>query len=113
MEGVSSHRSNVQSKSNSNLKILYFNARSLLPKFDKLLLLTDSHCSDVICIAESWLCLDILDSKISIPGYQSMRMDRNRHNGGVLMYVLDTFIVKRLPSHVSLELITLTLYTLW
>ena len=38
-----------------------------------------------------------------------MRLDRNRHGGDVLMYVLDKFIVKRLPSHVSLELLTVTL----
>ena len=108
MEGVSSHSSNFQS--NSNIKILYFNARSLLPKFDELLLLTDSHRPDVICITESWLCPDILDSEISISGYQTMRLDRNRHGGGVLMYVLDKYIVKRLPSHASLELLTVTLH---
>jgi len=109
VEGVSSHSCNFQSKSNSNLKILYFNARSLLPKFDELLLLTDFHRPDVICITESWLCLDILDSEISIPGFQTMRLDRNRHGGGVLMYVSDKYIVKRLPSHASLELLTVTL----
>ena len=37
VEGVSSHSCNFQSKSNSNLKILYFNARRLRPKFDELL----------------------------------------------------------------------------
>ena len=31
--------------------------------FDELLLLTDFHRPDVICITESWLCLDILDSE--------------------------------------------------
>jgi len=77
--------------------------------FDELLLLTDFHRPDVICITESWLCLDILDSEISIPGFQTMRLDRNRHGGGVLMYVSDKYIVKRLPSHASLELLTVTL----
>ena len=41
---------------------------------------------DVICIVESWLNSDILDSEISIPGYQVFRKDRNRHGGGVLVY---------------------------
>ena len=35
-----------------------------------------------------------------------MRLDRNRHGGVVLMYVLDKYIVKRPPSHTSLELLT-------
>ena len=71
--------------------------------------MTYFHCPDVICITESWLCSDILDSEILISGYQTMRLDRNRHGGGVLMYVLDKYIVKRLPSHASLELLTVTL----
>ena len=83
---------------NSSLKILYYNARSLLPKFDELLISADIHCPDVICITESWLCHDIQDSEIQIPGYQLVRLDRNRHGGGVLMYVLYKFIVKLLPS---------------
>ena len=60
------------------------------PNFDELLLLTDSIThADVICITESWLCPDILDPEILISGYQTMRQDRNRHGGVVLMYVLD------------------------
>ena len=74
MEGVSSNSSNFRSKSNSNLKILHFNARSLYPRFDEFLLLADSHRLDVIYIAGSWLCLD-MGPEISIPGNQSMRLD--------------------------------------
>ena len=59
--------------SNNMLKILYYNARSLLPKFDELLILADSHNPDVICITESWLSVDIQDSEILIPGYQSLQ----------------------------------------
>ena len=66
--------------------------------------------ADVICITESWLCPDILDPEILISGYQTMRQDRNRHGGVVLMYVLDKYIVQRLPSHASLELLTVTLH---
>ena len=81
------------------LKILYYNARSLLAKFDELLILADSHNPD------------IQDSEILIPGYQSLRHDRNRHGGGVLMYVSHRFTVKLLPFHPSLELLTVTLHS--
>ena len=97
--------------SNNMLKILYYNARSLLPKFDELLILADSHNPDVICITESWLSVDIQDSEILIPGYQSLRHDRNRHGGGILMYVSHRFTVKLLPFHPSLELLTVTLHS--
>lgn len=91
------------------LKILYYNARSLLPKFDELLISADSHQPDVISITESWLCSNIQDSEISISGYQSLRHDRNRSGGGVLMYISQCFVVKRFPAHPSLELLTVTL----
>ena len=79
---------------------------SLLPKFDELLILADSHNPDVICITESWLSIDIQDSEILIPGYQSLRHDRNGHGGGILMYVSHRFTVKLLPFHPSLDLLT-------
>ena len=78
MEGESSHSSNsssTQHTSNPNqscpqLKLFYFNARSIVPKLDELLTLVQCEHPDVICIVESWLNSDILDSEISIPGYQ-------------------------------------------
>ena len=59
---------------------------SLLPKFDELLILADSHNPDVICITESLLSIDIQDSEILIPGYQSLRHDRNRHGDMVVPF---------------------------
>ena len=73
--------------------------------------MADSHNPDVICITESWLSVDIQDSEILIPGYQSLRHDRNRHGGGILMYVSHRFTVKLLPFHPSLELLTVTLHS--
>ena len=101
---------NNRKHTSNNLRILYYNARSLLPKFDELLISADSHQPDVICITESWLCSDIQDSEILIVGYQLLRHDRNRSGGGVLMYVAQHLVVKQLPSHPCLELLTVTLH---
>ena len=32
-----------------------------------------------------------MDSEVLIPGYYLIRHDRNRHGGGVAIYILDTF----------------------
>ena len=45
----------------------------------------------VICIVETWLDIDILDSEICIQGYCLCRLDRTRHGGGVLIYVNKMF----------------------
>ena len=66
---------------------MYFNCRSLLPKFDELAALCSTNMPDVVCLVETWLCSDILDTEISIPNYSIVRLDRNRHGGGVAMYI--------------------------
>ena len=70
--------------------------------------MADPH---IICITESWLSGDIQDSEILIPGYQSLSNDRNRHGGGVLMYVSHRFTVNLLPFHPSLEVLTVSLHS--
>ena len=45
------------------------------------------NMTDFVCLVESWLCMDILDMEISIPNYSIVRLDRNRHGGGVAMYI--------------------------
>ena len=38
-------------------------------------------------MVESWLSNDISDNELAIDQYQILRLDRDRHGGGVLMYV--------------------------
>ena len=49
------------------------------------------HKPDCICIVESWLSCDILDSELCIDGYNIVRLDRNRHGGGVLLFINSVF----------------------
>ena len=98
------------SGSNNPLNILYFNARSVFPKLDELKILVEDNNPDVICITESWLCQEICNTEILIPGYLLYRRDRDRHGGGVLMYVRESIQVKILPQCPDLELLTLSLY---
>ena len=82
----------------NNLLIVYFNARSLIPKLDELCAIVETHNPDVVSIVESWLCADIPDNEISIPGYHVFRKDRHRHGGGVLLYIKDMFVVRELAT---------------
>ena len=84
--------------SDNNLHILYYNARSLLPKLDNLILTIDIFKPHIICIVKTWLSSEITDCEISIPGFQLFRCDRNRYGGGVLAHVSNTFPVTVLPS---------------
>ena len=73
--------------SENTLNIVYYNARSLLPKLDDLKGIIETESPDIICIVETWLSSDILDNELAVSNYQIFRRDRNRHGGGVMMYV--------------------------
>ena len=107
-EGESSDNNN--NNNSVTLKIMYFNARSLLPKLDELMVLADDSNPDVICITETWLSGEISDNELSIVGYLLYRRDRDRHGGGVLLYVRESIQVKLPPQCPDLELLTLSLY---
>ena len=44
---------------------------------------------DIICITETWLCGDIENSECHLPGYNCIRCDRDRHGGGVALFISD------------------------
>ena len=57
--------------------------------------LASLHNPDVFAIVESWLSPDIADSDcVSIPNYQIIRFDRDRHGGGIVLYASDKYTVK-------------------
>ena len=92
MEGGSSHHVSACVPNNCvppsrPLHIIYYNARSLLPKLDELCAVVEASNPDVICIVESWLSDEILDDEIAIDNYQILRLNRNRHGGGLVMYI--------------------------
>ena len=69
------------------VSILYYNARSLLPKLDELNVVCEATKPDIVCIVETWLDDRVSDSELSLDNYQLFRFDRNRHGGGVAIYV--------------------------
>ena len=79
-------RSN-HSTSSKYFSILYFNCRSLLPEIDNLSLLCETYNPDFICVVETWLEPNILDNEILISNYVCIRLDRNRHGGGIALYI--------------------------
>ena len=57
----------------------------MLNKLD--LIVVELGCYDIITGSETWLDRSVSNTLITIPGYQEpIRLDRNRHGGGVAMY---------------------------
>ena len=86
-----------KTKENKLLSFCYLNARSILarssdglPRFDHLYNFVCSDNSfDIILLTETHLDNSIDSVEINMDGYQIFRKDRNRHGGGVAVYVKD------------------------
>ena len=62
MSGTSEHA--------DHLVVLYYNAKSIVSKFDELNVTVRLKQPNIVCIVETWLSSDILDKEIHLPGYQ-------------------------------------------
>ena len=57
---------------------------------DELRVLISHSSIDILAINESKIDDSILDNEININGYNIVRKDRNRSDGGVVLYIRDT-----------------------
>lgn len=63
-----------------------------------------------MCLVETWLSTDIFDSELFIPNYTIIRHDRNRHGGGVALYVSNSVLCKTIlcgPENLELLIVSL------
>ena len=59
------------------------------------------------------LCTDIDNNEISLQGYSIVRLDRNRHGGGILLYIrndLSLSFVTVLSGPAGLEIIFVSIF---
>lgn len=76
---------------NVNLNVCHTNVQSLtarrFTKFNELKMNFCNSKMDIICMSETWLDESINDQMIAIDGYKLFRNDRNRHGGGICVYL--------------------------
>ena len=82
------------SLSTSQIILFLFNVRSLYPKLDFLKIECVDRKPDIVCLTETWLDNGITNDEFSIPGFNQIRLDRNRHEGGVALYINVNFAFK-------------------
>lgn len=91
------------------ISVGHLNARGLMSKLDQLRIVLRNQTFDVIGISETRLDDSIDDAEIHIKGYHNKvyRRDRNKHGGGVLLYIKDKWTVTNVSKHEFLEVLTL------
>ena len=92
-----------------NIRLLYYNTRSIVRKVDEWIAICLLQNPDIVCVVETWLDSDVQNTKISIPNYELVRLDRDRHGGGVAIYLAShlPFSVVSSGSH-SLEFLAIS-----
>ena len=69
------------------IRIAILNIDSILGKLDDLRLFLGNNKLDIVCINETKLGNQICSEEVHIDGFSVTRHDRNRHGGGVAIYV--------------------------
>ncbi len=71
----------------NGISVSHLNVQSILPSLDEIKLWLKENPYDIFTLSETWLDSSVDDSEIHIPGYVIERADRNRHGGGVAVYI--------------------------
>ena len=87
--------------SKPGLKIGCLNIRGLLGKIDEIRAVLKSYQIDVFCLCETFIDMNVGNDEIDIHGYSIEMCNRNRHGGGVLMYVKDGITYTKITSMTS------------
>jgi len=77
---------------------MHVNVNSIVAgsKLDEISAIVSDYDIDIVAVTESWLGDSIESDDISLDGFQPpIRRDRNRHGGGVLIYISNTIPCKR------------------
>jgi len=69
------------------LHFVHLNCNSLLNKIDEIRDFVTNFKPHVICFSETKLDSTVTNSEVLIDGYSNIRRDRNRHGGGVAIYI--------------------------
>jgi hypothetical protein len=81
------------------LKVIYFNAQSIVNKRNEFEILVDMYKPDIIAISETWTNDEIVDAELRLDGYYLLRRDRiSKRGGGVLLYIANFIKVKELKT---------------
>ena len=65
---------------------------------DELRLFCDKYKPHVLSLNETWLDDSFSDVELSLPGYQLVRRDRDRHGGGIAVYIAENLSLNRLDT---------------
>ena len=81
--------------------ITSLNVRGLLNKYDQVVKVLYDSNADIMGICESFLDENVEVNEYMIPGYNVVSKHRNRHGGGVLLYVKETVKFELVEANVS------------
>ena len=94
------HLNELTLKNINRLVIGHLNINSLSNKFDQLKLIIKNK-GDILVITETKLDSSFPDSQFKIDGFrQTCRLDRNKHGGGVMIFVSENIPGKLVSKHI-------------
>lgn len=79
------------------MHFIHLIARLILSKIHEFQLLANKSKAAIIAVTETWLDHTVSNTEIHLDGYSVIRKDRNRHGGGICMFIRDDLAFTPLP----------------
>ena len=71
----------------TGFSVFHSNTRSIYNSLCDLKDFTSDYKPSILALSETWLDTSVVDAELTIKGYSLYRKDRNRHGGGVAVYL--------------------------
>lgn len=90
----------------SHVTFFSSNCRSLLPKMDDQRHLCHQQSPGIVTLCETWLDENVQACEVSLPDYQLFRRDRDRHGGGLALYISNSLAIRKVSPSLNYELLS-------
>ena len=80
-------------RSKTSISGLLLNARSICNKQQKLKSFMELNPVDITCVTETWLSAGDTETLSLLPGYTTIRRDRDSRGSGIMAIINDTLLV--------------------
>ena len=84
----------LNSDNSTGLNFGHLNVCSLLKNLDEIKQLLQMNNIHILCLCETRLDNSISDEEVFIDSYKCIRLDRNRHGGGIIIFFHESIVFK-------------------
>ena len=85
----------------TGFSVFHSNIRSIYNSLHGLKDFTSDYKPSILALSETWLDTSVVVAELTIKGYSLYRKDRNRHGGGIAVYLKSSLTTQPIGDHIK------------